>query len=193
MNQQLTLAPAKETTRLRTACQPFFKALIRSLSVGLLLFLPLRAHSQDIPAGASYELGFWPGGTSLTVVLHGIEAAKTSLLVACYEFTSRPIAQALIDAAHRGVRVAIVADYKASLERYSLIGFLAKSGIPVRRDSRYAIEHDEFVLIDSEDIESGSFNYTSAAFQSNAQNALVLWHVPDIAAQDHPRMATTLG
>ena len=100
----------------------------------------LPGHSRP---GASYELGFSPGGTSLTVVLHGIEAAKTSLLVACYEFTSRPIAPALIDAAHRGVRVAIVADYKASLERYSLIGFLAKSGIPVRRDSRYAIEHNK--------------------------------------------------
>ena len=76
-----------------------------------------------------------------------------------------------------------MADYKASLEHYSLVNFLIHNGIPVRRDSRYSIEHQKYMVIDSEDVETGSFNYTDGAVKHNAENALLLWHVPNIAAE----------
>jgi phosphatidylserine/phosphatidylglycerophosphate/cardiolipin synthase-like enzyme len=155
------------------------------LCVCLIVGLPGRSFSQDsqdqAPSSAAYELGFSPG-SALSVVLHGISLAKESIYVACYEFTSRPIANALIAAfKKRGVKVAIVADYKASLDRYSLIPYLAKSGIPLRRDSRYQILHDKFLVINSVDVETGSFNYTSAASTLNAENVLILYNAPDIA------------
>jgi phosphatidylserine/phosphatidylglycerophosphate/cardiolipin synthase-like enzyme len=37
------------------------------------------------------------------------------------------------------------------------------------------------MVIDGVDVETGSFNYTSAAVQRNAENALLLWDVPQIA------------
>jgi len=157
--------------------------LIVSLSLGL----PAPAHAQQpmpqaVPQGATYEVGFSPYGTALSVVLHAIESAKTSINVACYEFTSRPIADALILASKNGIKVAIVADYKASLQRYSLIPYIAQHGVPVRRDSRYQIEHNKFIVAD-QNVETGSFNYTSAATAHNAENALLICAVPDIAAQ----------
>jgi phosphatidylserine/phosphatidylglycerophosphate/cardiolipin synthase-like enzyme len=175
----------RETTHSPSTRQPHTVGLSIAL---LLFFISPHAFSQDIPAqnipaGATFELGFSPGGTSLAVVLHGINAAQNTLYVACYEFTSRPIAEALIAAMHRGVQVAVVADHKASLERYSLIPFLIENDIPVRRDSRYSIEHQKYMVIDSEDVETGSFNYTDGAVKHNAENALLLWHVPNIAAE----------
>ena len=165
---------------------------LRIASLVFLLALALHGHlfgqaqeipTQPIPAGATYELGFSPGGTALAVALHAIQIANHRIVVAAYEFTSRPIAKALIAAAARGVQVAIVADYKASLERYSVVPTLEQNGIVVRRDRHYAIMHNKYMVIDGQDLETGSFNYTSAAVEHNAENALLLLDVPELAAQ----------
>lgn len=150
-----------------------------------LLILPLSGLSAQTPilAGASYDLGFSPGGSSLEVVLKAIKSAKATLDVACYEFTSRDISEALESAAHRGVKVRVVADYKAANDRYSQVPILKAAGIPVRLDERYAIHHHKFMVIDLASVETGSFNYTTAAIKRNAENALVLWNVPSLAKQ----------
>ena len=75
----------------------------------------------------------------------------------------------------------IVADWKASHDKYSEIGALKQAGIPVRLDERYAILHDKFIVIDEISFDTGSFNYTEGAVKHNAENALVLWNVPQIA------------
>ncbi len=102
--------------------------------------------------------------------------------MACYEFTSREIADALEAAATRGVKVQIVADWKASHDKYSEIAALKRAGIPLRLDERYAIHHNKFMVIDGTSVETGSFNCTEAAVRHNARNALVLWNAPQIAA-----------
>ena len=116
------------------------------------------------------------------MVLKAISSAKTTLLVACYEFTSRDIAEGIEQAAHQGVKVRIIADAKAARDKYSQISILISAGVPVRLDAHYAIHHHKFLVIDSTSIETGSFNYTSSAISRNAENALVLWNVPNLAA-----------
>jgi phosphatidylserine/phosphatidylglycerophosphate/cardiolipin synthase-like enzyme len=139
-------------------------------------------HAQmPLPSTASFDVGFSPGGSALTVVEKAISAAHADILMACYEFTSGDIAQALEAAAHRGVKIRIVADWKASHDRLSQIGILLDAGIPVRLDQHYAIHHHKFMVIDGTTLETGSFNYTTAAVKHNAENALVLWNVPQIA------------
>ena len=157
---------------------------LRAAALALALTLPAAlSAATPIPDGASFDLGFSPGGTSLSVVLGAISGAKSTLLVACYEFTSRDIAEALEAAAHRGVKVRIVADFKSAHDKYSQISVLRAAGIPLRLDERYAIHHHKFMVIDSVSIETGSFNYTSSAVERNAENALVLWNVPPIAVR----------
>jgi phosphatidylserine/phosphatidylglycerophosphate/cardiolipin synthase-like enzyme len=141
-----------------------------------------RAQAQTpLPPGASYDLGFSPGRSSLAVVRKAIAASRSTLLVAAYEFTSRDLAEALEAAAHRGVKVRIVADWKAANDKYSQIRILAAAGIPVRLDKRYAIFHHKFMVIDGDSVETGSFNYTYAAIERNAENALVVWNARPLA------------
>jgi len=146
--------------------------------LGLLLVLSTFAESL---AAASIVVGFSPGGTAVKLVLDVIGEAKSSIFIACYEFTDRDIAEALETAAHRGVKVQIVADEKASNAKYSQVRILAAAGIPVRLATRYAIMHNKFMVIDGTTVETGSFNYTTAATKSNAENALVLREVPELA------------
>ena len=148
------------------------------LAVGLLQSLYAQT---PLPSTASFDIGFSPGGTTLAVVEKAISAAHSEILMACYEFTSRDIAEALEAAAHRGVKVRIVADWKASHDKYSQVGILKSAGIPIRLDEHYAIHHHKFMVIDGVTLETGSFNYTTAAIKHNAENALVLWNVPQIA------------
>jgi phosphatidylserine/phosphatidylglycerophosphate/cardiolipin synthase-like enzyme len=164
------------------------EAFMKRITVMAIVFLvALSSHELSaqtpIPAGASFDLGFSPGGTSLKVVLTAISSAKSTLLVACYEFTSRDIAAALEAAAHRGIKIRIVADFKAAHDRYSQISILKAAGISVRLNAHYAIFHHKFMVIDSVSVETGSFNYTTAAIEHNAENALVLWNVQPMATR----------
>lgn len=156
------------------------KRILPAFAVLFFAMVPLVAQAA-LPSTAACDVGFSPGGTALAVVQKAIGAARSEILMACYEFTSGEIASALEAAARRGVKVEVVADWKASHDKYSQIGALKAEGIPVRLDHRYAIEHDKFMVIDRADVETGSFNYTSAPVQHNAENALILWNVPQIA------------
>ena len=63
---------------------------------------------------------------------------------------------------------------------YPSATFLAKQGVPVRVDYRYAVMHDKFIVVDGDVVETGSFNFTAAAEGHNAENVLVL-HDPAVA------------
>ena len=157
---------------------------MRSTVIGALLafFVLQSSYAQTaLPSSPSFDIGFSPGGSALAVVEKAIGSGKSEILMACYEFTSRDIAKALESASHRGVKVRIVADWKAAQERFSQTRILRGAGISVRLDHHYAIFHHKFVVVDEATLETGSFNYTTAAIKHNAENAIVLWDVPTIA------------
>lgn len=139
-------------------------------------------NTATAPTTPNIEVGFSPNGGAEDLVLKTINTAHKSLRVLAYSFTSKPIAQALINASKRGVDVKVVVDKSQKSERYTSASFLANMGIPVRVDSRHAIQHNKTVLADNQTVETGSFNYTSSAAQRNAENAIVLWNNPKLAA-----------
>ena len=140
------------------------------------------ADSQTVPAEGSQEVAFSPKDGATELVVKVINSARQSILLAAYSFTSKPIARALVDAHNRGVDVEVVVDKSQKSARYSSATFLANMGIPVRVDSMHAIMHNKFIVVDGQDVENGSFNYTSAAENRNAENALVNWNNPKLAA-----------
>lgn len=136
--------------------------------------------AQSLDAKAGIEVGFSPGNAE-ALVLREIAAARQSIDIAAYSFTSPTIAKALVDAHKRGVQVRAVLDKSQLSERYSGATFLANAGVPVRIDSRYAIMHNKFLVIDGQTVETGSFNYTKAAAGKNAENAIVIRDEPSVA------------
>jgi len=148
----------------------------------LLSVLTFGADPTPFPKGARYEVGFSPDRGSLELVLKAIGQAKKEILVASYSFTSKPISEALLASSRRGVAVKVVADKKSNGTRYSAATFLANQGVPVRLNGHYAIHHHKFLVIDKVTIETGSLNYTASAATKNAENALVIWNAPSLAA-----------
>lgn len=155
------------------------------LLAALLCCIALNTNAQPVPlpAGATYEAGFSPGRGSLPLVLKAIESAQQQIFVAAYTFSSKPVAQALVAAQKRGVKVFVVADKDENTKSYTAVTFLANAGVPVRLNSRYAILHSKFMVIDNMHLQLGSFNYTAAAVNRNEENVLLLRNVAPLAQQ----------
>lgn len=141
-----------------------------------------RIQPMAVPATAQVEIGFSPLGGAEALVLKAIASAQREIRVAAYSFTSKPIARALLAAKTRGVDIQVVLDKSQQTERYSAATFLHHAGIAVRIDTRHAIQHNKYLVIDGVTTELGSFNYSRAAAEKNAENVLVLWQQPRIAA-----------
>ena len=125
---------------------------------------------------------FSPRGGCTDAVVKELNAAKTSVLVQAYSFTSVPIAKALVDAHKRGVRVEVILDKSQRTEKYSSATFMVNMGIPTKIDAQHAIAHNKIMVIDGQTVITGSFNFTKNAEENNAENLLVI-QSPELAAQ----------
>ena len=81
--------------------------------------------------------------------------------------------KALARAKKRGVNVRVILDKSQETEKYSAAKFAANEGIPVHIDRAFAIAHNKIMIIDRADVITGSFNFTKAAEQNNAENCLI--------------------
>ena len=117
---------------------------------------------------------FSPDGGCTTTIVKILSTAKREIMVQAYSFTSTPIAKALLDAHKRGVQVKVILDKSQRSQKYSSADFLGNNGIPTWIDADHAIAHNKVMVIDGETIITGSFNFTKAAEEKNAENLLVL-------------------
>ncbi|WP_246778085.1 phospholipase D family protein [Candidatus Schneideria nysicola] len=149
----------------------------------LILYLLLLFSINNINAAniIDIDVAFSPGDSAKELILNAIEKATTSIDVAAYSFTSKPISIALVDAYKRGIKVRIVADKKANSGKYTAVNFLANQNISVKLNDCYLIMHNKFMIIDDTSIQTGSFNYTRNAVYRNAENIIFIKNKPDIA------------
>ncbi len=122
----------------------------------------------------TWEVHFSPHGGCTQAVVEALEQARKTVLVQAYSFTSSDIAKALVDAHKRGVDVRVILDKSQVTAKYSSADFLAHMGIPTWIDSEHAIAHNKVMVIDGSTVITGSFNFTKAAEEKNAENLLIL-------------------
>ncbi|MGV7241092.1 phospholipase D family nuclease [Caballeronia sp. M23-90] len=155
--------------------------LILALSIGCsLIGCPF---SGSVTA-ATVQVGFSPEGSAQTLVLDVIHTAKHDIRMMGYDFTAHDIAHALVDAQKRGIDVKVVLDARSNDGRASLAAMnaLVDGGVGLRTIDRYKLQHDKVIITDGRTVETGSFNYTSSAEQSNSENAVVIWNFPEVAS-----------
>lgn len=79
-----------------------------------------------------------------------------------------------MEAHRRGVKVQVILDKSQRTEKYSEADFLQHAGIPTIIDAKHAIAHNKIMIIDGKTVLTGSFNFTKAAEENNAENLLVI-------------------
>ncbi len=139
----------------------------------LVLIVCLFAASPAL-AVPSFQQAFSPRHGATELIIKTIGSAKKSIRVAAYSFTSAPIAKALLEAHKKGIDIQVVLDKSQRTAKYSSYTFFKNQEIPVRINSEYAIMHNKFMIIDGSTLQLGSFNYSKAAEEKNAENVLVI-------------------
>jgi phosphatidylserine/phosphatidylglycerophosphate/cardiolipin synthase-like enzyme len=139
-----------------------------------------------IQATGTIEYAFTPGGDAAGLIVRTIDSANSQILVQAFSFTHRDIADALIRAHLRGVDVQIIADREQtdaieSAAMQALVG----AGLSVFTDAEHLAAHNKVIILDRNSkrpsLITGSFNFTFAAQNRNAENVLVLRGNPELA------------
>lgn len=144
--------------------------------------LPAQAQDHGPFHPTSVDVYFSPKGGATEACVAAITAAKSTINVQAYSFTSAPIAGALVEAKKRGVKIEVILDKSQRTEKYSEADFVAHAGIPTYIDAKHQIAHNKIIIIDGAVVITGSFNFTKSAESSNAENLLVI-HDPKMAAR----------
>lgn len=122
----------------------------------------------------STQVYFSPNGGAQDALVREINGAKKSIFVQAYSFTNQPIAKALVEAQRRGVSVFVILDKSNRTAKYSAADFTDHFGVETYIDDKHAIAHNKIMIIDKETVITGSYNFTKAAENSNAENLLVI-------------------
>ena len=168
--------------------------------IGWLMLAGCRPEGS-IPQGV--QVFFSPHGGATEAVVNALDGATNSVLVQAYSFTSAPIARALVEAGHRHINVQLILDKSQRTEKYSEADFLSRQGIPTMIDAEHAIAHNKVMIIDGYLVLTGSFNFTRAAEDNNAENLLVIndpvlakrytenWHAHESHSESYERSDRT--
>ncbi len=117
---------------------------------------------------------FSPGTEILNVLLEAIKNAQKSLDVCVFNFTDERLANALLSAAERGVKVRILTERTSMYQRGSAIASLRNRGvntIVVERNQK--LMHNKYMIIDNKYVLSGSNNWTKNALKNDENLVLV--------------------
>ncbi|MDD4250880.1 MAG: phospholipase D family protein [Candidatus ainarchaeum sp.] len=128
----------------------------------------------DFECDSKINIYFCPQDFCSTRMISEINSAQDTILVAIYSFTHSEIADALINAKQRGVKIIIVMDYLQSTSKHSLHLLLEKNDIPVFIKKDLGSMHNKFMVIDGIKVFTGSFNYSLNADTKNDENLLLI-------------------
>lgn len=150
---------------------------------GLFLLLFLIGALQESIATAEIETLFSPGVSLQESILKEVEATTSTLDLAIHEMTSHDMAQALVKAKQRGIKVRVIADSKQANIKTSKITYLIQQGILVKvlgKKEKGVMNH-RFAILDGKRVLTGSLDWSEASLKWNYENILIL-HGSEVVA-----------
>ena len=145
-----------------------------AITVLLLAVCGQLAAAEPPHAVPSIEIFFSPKGGCTDAILKELKNAQRSVLVQAYWFTSPTIAKALVEVHKRGVKVEVILDRSRTEMENEQAEFIVQNGVPTLIDDKHTTAHSKLMIVDGAVVITGSFNFTKAAEESNAENLLVI-------------------
>ena len=119
------------------------------------------------------EVYFSPGPDCLDAISAQLRSARTQVDICVFTITDNRLAEQILAAHRRKVRVRIVTDDDKAHDRGSDAFKLSEAGIDVRVDYSEHHMHHKFAVFDRAVVVTGSYNWTRSAAQKNRENILV--------------------
>jgi len=121
---------------------------------------------------AEIKIFFSPKGGAAEEIIRQIDNAESYIDIAMYSFTYEPIAEAIIRAKNRGVKIRILMDKQQAAGKYSKYEYFLDNGINVITDIHSGIMHNKIAIIDGKILFAGSYNWSKSAEERNEENLL---------------------
>ncbi|KAI8878907.1 phospholipase D/nuclease [Backusella circina FSU 941] len=133
------------------------------------------ASASDImPKGYFVKSYFFPSKESFNAFLSVLNSAQTTIDICVFAFTDDDVANALIAAKKRKVKIRIITDNQQAAGKGADAKRLHESyGIPFKTDHTQGYMHNKFAIIDSSVLINGSFNWSKGARFKNRENILI--------------------
>jgi phosphatidylserine/phosphatidylglycerophosphate/cardiolipin synthase-like enzyme len=127
-------------------------------------------------ASGETEAVFSPERSIKEILLKEVESTTSTIDLAVREITFPEMAQGLLKAKDRGVKVRVIADSKRSKMKSSQITTLIHQGIPVKvlRGKDYGVMNHRFAILDSKKVVTGSFDWSEASEKWNYENIVII-------------------
>lgn len=123
---------------------------------------------------AKTQVYFSPDDKPLRALTTLLRTAEKRIFVAMYQFSAKPLAQLLIAAHKRNVRVEIIVDQATTELPNNCLGILKDAGIPVfiHAPKNKTLNHHKFAVVDG-CVWTGSMNWTYRGLSHNQENSLL--------------------
>lgn len=140
------------------------------LRLGLIITLLI-----NTTLASKLDVCFTPPSGCSEKIIEEINKSEISIYVQAYGFTSKKIADSLINAHLRGVKIQVILDRSnMSKKGYSKLMDLKEAGIDISLDIVPGIAHNKVMIIDEKKVITGSFNFTEAADKRNSENVIII-------------------
>lgn len=127
-------------------------------------------------ASGETEAVFSPEKSIKEVLLKEVDSTASTIDLAVREITFPEMAQALLKAKERGVKVRVISDSKQAKMKSSRITTLIQQGIPVKvlRGKDYGVMNHRFAIFDDKKVVTGSFDWSEASEKWNYENIVII-------------------
>ena len=116
------------------------------------------------------ECYFFPNAANEEKVVSMLRTCKKTLDIAIFSLTLDSIAEAILEAFQRGIKVRMIADDECAKNKGSNVKLIASVGVPVKTDNAVYHMHHKFAVLDGSVVIMGSFNWTGQAVKYNQEN-----------------------
>ncbi|MCP4658869.1 MAG: hypothetical protein GY856_25945 [bacterium] len=140
----------------------WLEALVRTI---------FRTDSRSLPEVA--EARFAPRQNCAECLRSLLAKACSNVEICVFTITDNSIADAILGAFRRGVRVRIITDDEKAWDRGSDVLDLREAGVPVRMDRSEDHMHHKFAVFDRRLLVTGSYNWTRSAARRNLENIAI--------------------
>ena len=128
------------------------------------------------------ECHFFPNASNEEKVVSMLRTCKKTLDIAIFSLTLDSIAEAILEAYQRGIKVRMIADDECAKNKGSNVKLIASVGVPCKTDNAIYHMHHKFAVLDGSVVIMGSFNWTGQAVKYNQEN-IFFYEDKNIASQ----------
>ncbi len=137
---------------------------------------PMRTRIDD---DTSVQVLFSPQHKPITEAVRPlVQSARSSIDIGVFFLTHKELAQDLLNAHNRGVRIRVIIDATAAKNEYTKHEILRAAGIPVKVENFGGKMHAKSAVIDDEYLITGSMNWTGAGERGNDENTIIIRSAP---------------